>query len=135
MGPDTETLLKGTCDQTQRPTQRNMEPDTETRSKEHGTRHPDSDIIQRKGIWDQTQRPAQRNMGPDTETHSKEHGTRHRDPLTDIQTVTSYRDPLKGTWNQTQRPTQRKEHGTRHPDSDIIERPTQRNMGPDTETH
>ena len=68
MGPDTET-------------QRNMEPDTETRSKEHGTRHPDSDIIER---------PAQRNMGPDTETHSKEHGTRHR-------------DPLKGTWDEASR--------------------------------
>ena len=52
--------LKGTWDKTQRPAQRNMEPDTETRSKEHGMRHPDSDIIQR---------PAQRNMGPDTETH------------------------------------------------------------------
>ena len=74
-------LLKGTWDQTQRPTQRNMGPDTETHSKEHGTRHPDSDIIQR---------PAQRNMGPDTETHSKEHGTRHR-------------DPLKGTWDESSR--------------------------------
>ena len=110
-----------------------MEPDTETRSKEHGTRHPDSDIIQR---------PAQRNMGPDTDQ------TRHRDPLKgtwnqtqrpaqrnmgrDIQTVTSYRDPLKGTWDQTQRPTQR---NMGHPDSDIIQRPAQRNMGPDTETH
>ena len=73
-----------------------------------------------KGTWDQTQRPTQRNMGPDTETRSKEHGTRHR-------------DPLKGTWNQTE--TRSKEHGTRHPDSDIIQRPAQRNMGPDTETH
>ena len=59
---------------------------TETRSKEHGTRHRDP----LKGTWDQTQRPAQRNMGPDTETRSKEHGTRHR-------------DPLKGTWDETSR--------------------------------
>ena len=57
--------------------------------------------------------------------------------------MTSYRDPLKGTWNQTQRPTQRnmghrdplKGTWDRHPDSDIIQRPTQRNMEPDTETH
>ena len=110
--------LKGTWNQTQRPTQRNMGrrhpdsdiiqrpaqrnmgPDTETHSKEHGTRHRDllrtcdrhRDPL--KGTWDQTvtetrskehgtrhQRPSQRNMEPYTETHSKEHGTRHRDPL------------------------------------------------------
>ena len=106
-------LLKGIWDQTQRPAQRNMEPDTETHSKEHGTRHRDPlkgtwDETSRqlkgtsyrdplKGTWNQTQRPTQRNMEPDTETRSKE-------------------------------------HGTRHPDSDIIQRPAQRNMGPDTET-
>ena len=48
--------------------------------------------------------------------------------------MTSYRDLLKGIWDQTQThrdPT----HGMRHPDSDIIQRPTQRNMEPDTEIH
>ena len=36
----------------QRPTQRNMEPDTETHSKEHGTRHRDP----LKGTWDEASR-------------------------------------------------------------------------------
>ena len=83
-------------------------PDTETHSKEHGTRHRDSkEHVTRhrdplKGTWNQTQRPGQRNMGRD------------------IQTVTSYRDLLKGIWDQTQRPTQR--------NMDQTQRPTQRNM-------
>ena len=76
----------------QRPTQRNMGPDTETHSKEHGTRHRDP----LKGTWDQTQRPAQRNMGGIQTVRS------YRDPLKGTY-GTRHRDPLKGTWDETSR--------------------------------
>ena len=97
----------------ERPAQRNMGPDTETRSKEHGTRH--RDLL----TCDHTQRPTQRNMGPDTETRSKEHGTRH--PDSDIiqrpakEHGTRHRDPTQRNMGPDTE-THSKEHGTRHRD-------------------
>ena len=50
MGPGIRDPVKGSWDQ--RPAQRNMGPDTETHSKEHGTRRRDP----LKGTWDETSR-------------------------------------------------------------------------------